>query len=111
MSTRTPAPKGRVFQIQDESTSYSPSPSNRERLIIPREGQRGPLVWTFDIKEALLSGLILKAIDEGMRANSGYKKQAWEYAAQAVHKKAERPNMELKQIKSKHDSYKKDYKA
>jgi len=56
-------------------------------------------------------GLIFKAINKGMRANSGYKKQAWEYAAQAVREKAERPNMELKQIKSKHDLCKKDYKA
>jgi len=46
-----------------------------------------------------------------MRANSGYKKQAWEYTAQAVYKKAKRLNMELKQIKLKHDSCKKDYKA
>jgi len=69
------------------------------------------LAWTFDIKEALLLGLIFKAIDKGMRADSGYKKQAWEYAAQAVREKAERPDVELKQIKSKHDSCKKDYKA
>ena len=46
-----------------------------------------------------------------MRADSGYKKQAWEYAAQAIRKKAKRPNIELKQIKLKHDSCKKDYKA
>ena len=46
-----------------------------------------------------------------MWADSGYKKQAWEYAAQAIRKKAKRPNIELKQIKLKHDSYKKDYKA
>jgi hypothetical protein len=63
------------------------------------------------MKEALLSGLILKAIDEGMQADSGYKKQVWEYAAQAVREKAKRPNVELKQIKLKHDSCKKDYKA
>ncbi len=63
------------------------------------------------MKEALLSGLILKAIDKGMWADSGYKKQAWEYAAQAVHEKAKRPDVELKQIKSKHNSCKKDYKA
>ena len=76
MSTRTPAPRGRVFQIRDESTSCLslPLPSNRERLIIPGEGRRGLLVWTFDIKEALLLGLILKAINKGIRANSGYKK-------------------------------------
>jgi len=33
------------------------------------------------MKEALLSGLIFKAINKGMRANSSYKKQAWEYTA------------------------------
>jgi len=54
------------------------------------------LAWTFDIKEALLLGLIFKAINEGMRADSGYKKQAWEYATQAIRKKAKRPNIELK---------------
>ena len=69
------------------------------------------MAWTFDIKEALFSGLIFKAINKGMWANSGYKKQAWEYTIQAICEKAERPNMELKQIKLKHDSYKKDYKA
>ena len=63
------------------------------------------------MKEALLLGLILKAINKGMRADSSYKKQAWEYAAQAVCKKAERPNVELKQIKLKHDLCKKNYKA
>ena len=63
------------------------------------------------MKEALLSGLIFKAIDEGMRADSGYKKQAWEYSVQAIYKKAERPNIELKQIKLKYNLYKKDYKA
>jgi hypothetical protein len=74
MLTCMPVPRGCVFQIQDKSTLCSPSPSNRERLIIPREGWRGPLVWTFDIKEALFLGLILKAIDKGMWADSGYKK-------------------------------------
>jgi len=69
------------------------------------------LAWTFNIKEALLSGLILKAINKGMWADSGYKKQAWEYATQAVREKAKRPNMELKQIKLKHNLCKKDYKA
>jgi len=56
-------------------------------------------------------GLIFKAINKGMRANSSYKKQAWEYAAQAVRKRAKRPNIELKQIKLKHNLCKKDYKA
>jgi len=78
MLTRTPAPRGRVFQIRDESTLCLPLPlplpSNRKRLIIPGEGRRGPLVWTFNIKEALLLGLILKAFNKGIRADSGYKK-------------------------------------
>ena len=69
------------------------------------------MIWTFDIKEALLLGLIFKAINEGMWADSGYKKQAWEYIAQAVYEKAERLDVELKQIKLKHDLCKKDYKA
>ena len=63
------------------------------------------------MKEALLLGLILKAINKEMWANSSYKKQAQEYAAQAVYKKAKRPNIELKQIKLKHNLCKKDYKA
>ena len=46
-----------------------------------------------------------------MWADSGYKKQAWEYAVQAVYEKAERPDVELKQIKLKYDLCKKDYKA
>ena len=63
------------------------------------------------MKEALLLGLILKAINKGIRADSSYKKQVWEYTAQAVREKAKRPNIELKQIKSKYDLYKKDYKT
>ena len=46
-----------------------------------------------------------------MQADSSYKKQVQEYTTQAIHKRAKRPNVELKQIKLKYNLCKKDYKA
>ena len=56
--------------------------------------------------EALLNALIVKVVEEGMRADSGYKKQAWAHALAEVHKI--NPSVTMDQCKSKLTSCKED---
>ena len=58
------------------------------------------------MEEAILQGLIW-AVCRGLRADSSYKKKGWEIALKGVQAATQYP-VTLKQIKSKHDTHKKD---
>jgi hypothetical protein len=59
--------------------------------------------------EALLQTLIDKAVDEGMRTDSGYREQVWPFVIDAVSRAVGGQPMTEGQCKSKHDSCKEGY--
>jgi len=62
--------------------------------------------WTIEMEEAMLEGLV-EAVRKGYRADSSYKAEGWKLALNrtlAVTNQA----VNLKHVKSKHDSHKKD---
>ena len=58
---------------------------------------------------AMLQGLI-QAIRKGLRADSSYKKEGWQMALDGARSQTNYP-VSLKQIKSKHDVHKRDWKV
>jgi len=65
--------------------------------------------WTYEMEEAMVNGLV-EAVRKGLRADSSYKKEGWQIALDAAQAKTQYP-ITIQQLKSKHDSHKKDWKA
>ena len=53
----------------------------------------------------------MRAMRRGLRADSSYKKEGWEMALEAVQAVTTLYVVTIKQIKNKHDTYKKDWKV
>lgn len=64
------------------------------------------------MEEALIEALITAVDERGLRADSGYKKEAWEYAKREVSRVAgPAKSVSIINCKNKHDSFKKDWKT
>ncbi|KAF2187394.1 hypothetical protein K469DRAFT_705081 [Zopfia rhizophila CBS 207.26] len=63
------------------------------------------------MKQALLATLVQKVVEDGLRADSGYKKDAWDAAFEAVWRVSTDKSITMKHCKTKHDTCKADYKT
>ncbi|KAF2193208.1 hypothetical protein K469DRAFT_286084 [Zopfia rhizophila CBS 207.26] len=63
------------------------------------------------MKQALLATLVQKVVEDGLRADSGYKKDAWDAAFEAVWRVSTDKSITMKYCKTKHDTCKADYKT
>ncbi|KAF2185273.1 hypothetical protein K469DRAFT_708057, partial [Zopfia rhizophila CBS 207.26] len=63
------------------------------------------------MKQALLATLVQKVVEDGLRADSGYKKDAWDAAFEAVWRVSTDKSITIKHCKTKHDICKADYKT
>lgn len=70
--------------------------------------RRARAKWNSRMEEAMLDALI-EAQSKGLQTEATYKPAGWQMALDAVQKIASYP-VELRQIKSKHDTHKKDWK-
>jgi hypothetical protein len=61
------------------------------------------------MEEAMVKGLV-EAVWRGLCADSLYKKEGWQIALDAAQAKTRYP-ITIRQLKSKHNSHKKDWKA
>lgn len=70
------------------------------------------MYWTDKMEETLIEALVHQVVVCGKRADSGYKKEAWKYACEQVQEVAGSAMiMTEEKCKSKHDSFKKDWKT
>ena len=90
------------------SSGQANTPTTSKSLT---SGGRGRLIWIEDIERALLEALISE-LHEGRRADSGYKKQSWEAAREAV-KAADnlKQPIQISHCKFKHGNFKRDWKV
>jgi hypothetical protein len=65
--------------------------------------------WTTEMEAGMLQGLV-QAIHQGLRADSSYKKEGWQMALDGACLHTRYP-ITIKQIKSKHDVHKRDWKV
>ncbi|KAH8712280.1 hypothetical protein GQ44DRAFT_713659 [Phaeosphaeriaceae sp. PMI808] len=83
------------------STSPSPSPALRAKAAAIR--------WSDEMELALIETLAT-AVERGLRADSGYKGEAWDAAVKQVSLVAGF-TVNLLQCKNKHTAFKRDYKV
>ncbi|KAH4299198.1 hypothetical protein HBH64_046680 [Parastagonospora nodorum] len=94
----SPAPNPVLQRVAQQSFSVSPSPGNtpvawsvspspapRARSSMP--GGTVRLTWDNEMEEALVKALVSE-VERGHRTDSGYKKEAWEAAREAVQRVA-----------------------
>ena len=61
------------------------------------------------MEEALI-GALVNAVERGLRADSGYKAEAWKRALEAVQSVTGQP-VNIRQLKTKHDNQKRDWRV
>ncbi|KAF2178738.1 hypothetical protein K469DRAFT_754344 [Zopfia rhizophila CBS 207.26] len=120
MSTESPIPRRRLHEVtalaaaafspardrsqtcdSDREISWSASPS---RSVTPSSPKVPNVRWTPEMKQALLATLVQKAVEDGLRADSGYKKDAWDAAFEAVWRVSTDKSITMKYCKTKHDT-------
>jgi hypothetical protein len=93
-----------------------PASSNKKSTSIQRRSAAGSnnktqrLRWTKAMEEAMLNAMV-KTMKDGHVAETGYKPIVWNAAVQAVREAAHANQVSIKQVKSKNESQKKDWRA
>ena len=72
----------------------------------PAGHRRGRIKWTSEMEEAILEGLV-EAVNKGYCVDSSYKANSWKIASIYIIAVAQQP-ITFRQIKSKHNNYKRD---
>ncbi|KAF2175921.1 hypothetical protein K469DRAFT_701301 [Zopfia rhizophila CBS 207.26] len=101
MSTKSPIPHRQLHEVTTLAAttsslaqdSWSASPS---RSVTPSSPKVPNVQWTPEMKQALLATLVQKAVEDGLRADSGVSMDK---------------SITIKHCKTKHDTCKTDYKT
>jgi len=116
VAMESPTPTATQSTPSTQSTFSTPSSTSRRSrsratttpatLATPTSSRKSRMKWTIEMEEAILEGLV-EAVRKGYRADSSYKAEGWKLALNrtlAVTNQA----VNLKHVKSKHNSHKKD---
>lgn len=88
----------------------SSAPQTQNTASTAKKSRPKPIKWTPKMEEAMLDAL-LDAQNKGLQTdNTAYKASGWQLALEAI-QKCTTYSVQLLQVKSKHDSQKKDWKV
>ena len=103
-----PTPSPRSTLPTSLPTSHTSRSKATATPATPAGHRNARIKWTDEMEEAMLKGLV-EAVRKRYRANSSYKADGWKIALNHTLAVTQQP-VTIKQIKSKHDNHKKDWK-
>ena len=104
-------PQASSVSLSQQPLQFSPQTSAITSASIKTSAwARQPARWTSEMKKALLEAIHTKGVLEGNRADSGFKQRVWDYALEEVRRVNPACQLTGKQLRSKYDACKADWK-